>query len=78
MDEGRIKIVLTLGAVAALVFVFFLLKKLLGVLRLSAKAIVCLAAVAVIVAVIWTKSLPSESAGERGGPMQLERVKFRN
>ena len=78
MDEGRMRIVLTLGAVAALVFVFFLLKKLLGVMRFSAKAIVCLAAVAVIVAAIWSQRLPSESASERGSPLQLERVNFRN
>jgi len=73
MDEERLEVALILVVIAACVFSLFLLKKFLSVMRFSAKAILCLAALAVFAALIWSKRFSlDEQSGEL--PRSLERV----
>lgn len=62
MDEGRMRFALTLAVAAALLFSFFVLKRFLGVMQFSWRAVVCLLAVAGIAALIWSKRFPPEDA----------------
>ena len=72
MDESRLKMGMVLAVVAALFFLFFVVKRFLGVMQFSLKAILCLVAVAALTAAIWSRRLPPQDEIEPAPAYQAQ------